>query len=555
MPLEPSTQTDQTRAAPIPTNRRGTRLQEHDRLASFLHLLAGVMLALFSASHLAMLVRGDLSLHLTNVVFPPLTNGTLYFLAAIIEMALAFACLPRAGSDAINWLIVSFVSVMLLYRWAFTFNGGTRCGCLGLLGKLLHISKRAEDWLAELALLLLALTPVPWCMRGVHSLQRRLIRIVPFALAAMSFSGSLAQSVIEIHGEYHASHYNPKTQQPYTNSIIHVAFTVTLSGSYWSIAATNIDNPSRWSRLVFDGTNTYHFNPYEGFFVHPAPQSNMMFVSISPGPLYQPAVNDELSLTIPWLTYCLSPNHLVTNELGIVAIPLPWYVPRLAPKAFGYRWVATATASEPFLTRCDVIRDVRLDLKEKDELIRPGLDYADTVEDQNHQKRSLQFRLATPDGFLAARYECLDWFRTNELRLPLRSRFSYYIPAPRTAKPIPWGAAYQGELRATSFYMLKEMKNILSTGPECTALINDYRYTRRSPKRIFRFAEYTLHTGEQWKTDADPQLLAAVEEHIRHGPRFDSVGWPRFRNILSWLVLAAIPALSVIAMILRKTHK
>lgn len=513
------------------------------------------MLALFSASHFAMLVRGDLSLHLTNVVFPPLTNGVLYFLAALIEMALAFACLTRAGTDALNWLILSFVSVMLLYRWAFAFNGGTQCGCLGLLGKLLHISNRAEDLLAKLALLLLALTLIPWCMRGVHSFLRRLFRIVRFAFVAMPLSGSLAQPAIEIQGEYHASRCNPKTLQPYTNSLVHVAFTVTLSGSCWSIAATNFDNPSRWSRLVFDGTNTYHFNPYEGFFVHPAPQSNLIFVSISPGPLYHPAVNDELSLTIPWLTYCLSPSHLVTNEMGIVAIPLPWYVPRLSPKAFGYRWVATAASGEPFLTRCDVIRDVRLDLKEKDELIRSGLDYVDTVEDQNRYKRSLQVRLATPDGFLAAQYECLDWFQTNGLRLPLRSRFSYYMPAPRTAKPIPWGAAYQGELRATSFCVQKEVKNILPTGPESTALINDYRYTRRSPKRIFRFAEYTLHAGEQWKTDADPRLLAAVEEHLSHGPRFDSVGWPRFRNILSWLLLAAIPGLSAIAMMLRKSHK
>lgn len=531
-----------------------TRIRGYGKLTRYLHLLDGVILTLFSTSHLAILVRGDVSLHLTNVVFPPLTNGTIYLMGAIIEMALAFACLTRAGTVAINRLILSFVAVMVLYGWAFGFNGGTQCGCLGLLGKLLHISNHTEKMVANLALLLLTLTLIPCCTQGIHTLLKRHLPIVLCMLAAKSLSTSLAQPVIEIHGEYHASRYNPKSQQPYTNSFIHVSFVVTLSDPYWSIAATNIDNPSRWSRLVFDGTNTYHFNPYEGFFVHSASQSDLMFVSISPGPLYQPAVNDELSLTIPWLTYCLTPGHLVTNEMGIVAIPLPWYVPRLAPKAFGYRWVATAAPNESFLTSCDVIRDTRLDLKVEDELIRPGLDYADTVEDQNHHKRSLQARLATPNGFLTARYECLGWFRTNGLRLPLCSRFRYYMPAPRTPKPTSWGAAYQGELHATSFRMQEGVKNNLADGPESSTLVYDYRYTRRSPKRIFRFAEYTLHAGEHWKTDADPQLLALIEHYLKHGPRYDSVGWPRFRNVLSWLLLAAIPVLSVTTL-MRKTRK
>ncbi len=132
------------------------------KLPSSLHCFAGTLLILFALSHFAFLRISGFEGRLPNPVFPFFTNNGLYLTAGFIEGLAAVACFRFPGRDWTNVIVLTFVTIMLLYRWAFVFNGGSDCNCLGLLGKLLHVSKREERTTPNLALLYLVFTTIPW---------------------------------------------------------------------------------------------------------------------------------------------------------------------------------------------------------------------------------------------------------------------------------------------------------------------------------------------------------------------------------------------------------
>ena len=89
----------------------------------------------------------------------------MYLIAGLFEAATGLLCLRFRGRDAANIVILTFVGVILWYRWAFYYTGGTQCSCLGILGRLLHLSKTQEKVLPILALIVLTMTTLPWLIR------------------------------------------------------------------------------------------------------------------------------------------------------------------------------------------------------------------------------------------------------------------------------------------------------------------------------------------------------------------------------------------------------
>jgi hypothetical protein len=92
---------------------------------SFLHIFAGVLLSCFSVSHFGFLTlkHWDFSLGLANPVFPFLTNSNVYLMAGLLEGVTGILCIVFRGRDLVNWAILTFVAVILCYRWAFSFFG------------------------------------------------------------------------------------------------------------------------------------------------------------------------------------------------------------------------------------------------------------------------------------------------------------------------------------------------------------------------------------------------------------------------------------------------
>src|SRR6266478_5410445 len=130
-----------------------------------LHWIAGVILLLFGVSHFGFLTISTANHGLHNTVFPFLTNSTVYFVAALFELSIAIICLRSRGREFANVMILTFVAIIAWYRWAFYYTGGSSCDCLGLLAKLLHLTKAQETSVPIATLIILTVTTTPWLVR------------------------------------------------------------------------------------------------------------------------------------------------------------------------------------------------------------------------------------------------------------------------------------------------------------------------------------------------------------------------------------------------------
>ncbi len=82
--------------------------------------------------------------HLRNVVLPFFVNWYLYLVVGIIETGLGAFSIAYRGRKIVNGIILTFVGIIIWYRWAFFYAGGVRCDCTGLLAKLFHFTHIEE---------------------------------------------------------------------------------------------------------------------------------------------------------------------------------------------------------------------------------------------------------------------------------------------------------------------------------------------------------------------------------------------------------------------------
>jgi len=167
-----------------------------------------------------------------------------------------------------------------------------------------------------------------------------------------------------------------------------------------------------------------------------------------------------------------------------------------------------------FLSGLELIRDQRLDLNNKEELLRPELDYPETLGRYNSYMADVFERKTIRSGWLRARYECVEWYRTNDLVIPLASKLRAYVPPPNGSYP-----ARVFDLRANEFIFRDAIDDLI---PQIRAptVVNDYRYKRASKTRIFKYGEYTLNPGDAWKSANDPALSAKAEDWLKNGRKF-----------------------------------
>lgn len=498
---------------------------------AWLHRISGILLLGFAVSHFAFLTMKDISGPLPNVVFLYITNKTVYLIAGLFELSVGFICLRWSGQDAVNVMVLAFVGIVSIYRWAFYSMGGITCTCLGLLGKLFHVTKQQEKCLPIIAVMILISTTVPWIVRSIGKITGR--SLVLFVLCLI-FQREASGQVVEIHGTYDSAEYNPKSGAPNQNTVQSAEFTATISKEGWKIFARNKRNPASWSEVIYDGTNTYTRIPYQdGNFIKPSQESNLVFCTISHSPLYLGVVDDRMRIFIPWITYGLSPQKVQPTKSGKLEIPLPWAVPHIFLTAYGFNWLIQATPDRRFIENCEVIRDVSLDLSEKDEFYsRPELDYPSTVSALNVYRETLDYRKAITNDFVKARYTCSGWCFTNNTKVPMISELQYYVP-PFT------NSVFRAKLRASTV-AVRDEEGALLPQIDSPMMVYDYRYKRANSTRIFKFAEYTLNPGDIWRPDNDPELLAQAASHLRWGERIDEYAYRK--NLFVWLLMAVILA-------------
>ncbi len=524
-----------------------------DGTSSWLHYLAAVVLLLFAVSHFASLAIRDSSHGLDNTVFPFLSNKTMYLVAGVFEMTIGLLCVKFHGRNLTNVIILTFVSVIGWYRFAHYFTGGGRCGCLGILGRLLHISQTQETLLPIIALILLTLTTVPWLFRIMRRPVRHLSLNRALVLLLATQQQSHGEQTIEVRGQIDAARYSPVLGTPFKETQVHVGFLAVISGKTWKMCATNLEDNIWWGQIICDSTNIYTLSPEGGhLWLGERPQSNSVFATVSPSPFYCAPMDDTLGLASLYVTYALSPECLISNKDGVVQMALPWQLGRQSPRAYGYKWIIHAEGR--FLEEFEVVRDESLDLSDKEELLRWQVDYPHSVADRNGYRQSLDYRKEIPTGFIEATYRCTEWYRTNSIVIPKASQLTYYLYGANPKQPYRFHH-YQANLTALTVNMRDDLA-VTMLVPTTTTRIHDYRYKKATSKRIFDYAEYSLHSGESWKSGNDPQLLAQVEYYLKHGPRIDSAIYSiSNRNVFVWLfgVLALAPLIAMLWR--RKTTK
>lgn len=515
---------------------------------SLLHWTAAIILLLFAALHFSGLAFPDYTSDSENTVFPFLTSRMMYLTAGIFELLTALVCLKFRGRDLANIVILVFVGIILWYRWAlhFTSDGLAQCGCLGLLGKWLNVSRTQELLIPVIALILLTLTTTPWLYRMLASSCRQSSGCLPLSLLLFALPGAAhGEQTIEVHGEIDAARYAYKLGTPFTNTQVHVGFVATLSGDTYKICATNLNNSIWWGMIVHDGTNMFTLNPDGGhmWFNEPS-KSNSIVATISPSSMYCPDEDDTLGLAAAWLTYGLSPQKVTPNEKGFVEFQLPWQTRSIgAISAYGYKWLINPEASARFMEDCQVVRDNSLDLSDKQELLRPASNYPTSRTHRNESSEALMRRRQITNGFVVARYQCTAWHRTNDMSIPATSEFMWFFTDSATSP------GYRAKLRTTAVVVRSNTEALLPS-PSLPTRIQDYRYKRANATHIFKYAEYTLQAGDDWKSDRDPVLLALAQDHLEHGRRYDDFG--SGKNVFAWTLLAVLVMTPAIAMLWRK---
>ncbi|HEX5220620.1 MAG TPA: hypothetical protein VFZ59_13700 [Verrucomicrobiae bacterium] len=521
-----------------------------------LHYVAGLILLAYGASHFGFLFLREPTHDHVNIVLPLFTNWSLYLIAGIVEITVGVLCLNMRGKSLTNVFILTFVATILWYRWAYHYAGGPYCGCTGLLGRLLRLSKKLEEIVPLATLGFLALSTTPWLYRSCKQyLSRLAIPATLLAVASMSCGRVLGEQTLEIRGLTSWQDYSPWNGQSAEQYQAQHEFVAFISGNAWSFRVVNRDRPQWWGELVFDGTDTYTIQPKTqyGFLAKDqghVPETNLNEVLIEKSPRFL-RKSDELNLSIGWLTYGLSRESVQINNAGFVDMPTPTREIRSNPRAFGYKWVIKYSEDGRYATTCEVIRERALDLGDQDELLRPEMDYPETLASYNEYMELLGLRKATPTGFVDCRYTCTAWIRTNGLIAPTASKLEvfWYDPG-RGAAPFPRKIV---TLTATNVVVHEGRRDLLPNVKVQTA-IQDYRYKRASTERIFKYADYTLSPGDTWKTDKDPVLLAAAENHLQHGRKY-AVWANRGRHWVIWLLLPLILAPAVVLSLKNKLGK
>jgi thiol-disulfide isomerase/thioredoxin len=142
------------------------------------------------------------------------------------------------------------------------------------------------------------------------------------------------------------------------------------------------------------------------------------------------------------------------------------------------------------------------------------MDYPDTLEAYRDYLSELRDRKSSPQGYLRARYQCKEWYRTNNAAIPKESKLEVYLPPIDGKLP---GRIFT--LEATDITIRPGIAHVL---PEVTSdtAVADYRYKKANQTRIFKCAEYTLKSGDSWPAANDPALLAKADDWLKSGQEY-----------------------------------
>jgi hypothetical protein len=190
------------------------------------------------------------------------------------------------------------------------------------------------------------------------------------------------------------------------------------------------------------------------------------------------------------------------------------------------------------MASCEVVRNTNLDLTLSGELRRPetGCVFGafDDEEVNHYFAGNLYARKSFPHLWLAARYECTEWFSTNGIQIPKTTELLRYWYDKRTPLTNP---VIRAHVKALSINVHQGLEQLLPA-PTLMTYVKDYRYRRADHTFASPCIDYELSPGAAWKSGNDKELNREADKRFKMA-RMISPGFAPARYSV-WLVLALI---------------
>lgn len=496
------------------------------------NIVCATIFLIYAASHFSFLSVPSYRHELNDVVFPFLKNRYIYTLAGVLELAIGVACLLYRRDRRPAVAVWFFISLMIWYRVGIDFLGGeSACNCLGILGKLLGISKRAEQVIPIVTLATLGLLNLPWRQIVNHIKGRRIVAVsCSIVIAAVVGSHTAEASGILVEGKLRARAFNPTKATEYAFMRANSSFRALLVGTTYDIEITNNDVKLWTVRFVYDGSNALITAPADGDYYRTRTPSGKRFSAIlSKEPV--PALNthDVFGLSVLWMVLCY-PTHVAAGQLqNHSEIPLLWLIPRRSAVAYGYRWDADL-ADDHNAKSIQILRSSALDLDPVGEAMRPNLIIRDTVAAKNELTLALNVRRQQSDGFSVADLRVSGWESVvGGRQMPKNAQLQLALGESQTHKHF-W------RIYAFEIDRVSPAPDATVSLPQITGVthVEDFRFAEKRGDHVYKASTYDLSPGASWPAHYDSQQVALREEY------FKSIVRPSYRAAGHAVVWAAL---------------
>ena len=171
--------------------------------------------------------------------------------------------------------------------------------------------------------------------------------------------------------------------------------------------------------------------------------------------------------------------------------------------------------------------------------MRSELDYPENLGTYNEYLDNLAQRKALTSGFVKYRFQCNSWESTNGLSLPKISKLEVFLNDHRTNQP------YRIVTLQAESFVIRQGVEAVSPSVTASRAVVDYRFKKKRGDRIFKYAEYNLQSGDQWRADGDPKLIKQANEWLQHGRKYKSYV-DLTRNWVAWALAISCGSLVVI---------
>jgi hypothetical protein len=514
------------------------------------HFAASVVLLVYSISHLLFFFVPDVSLYMSNPIFPFVYNSVIILVASVVEFGVAWIVYRLRGNRDASLLLLGFVVLMLWYRGSLWFlHEDTSCSCLGYLGRLYGVTKNEEAIIPVLTLIFLCACslPIATIMRWPRLLGKYTLLFslaLPFVVANASWGKSLVVS-----GKVSAVYRDPVKGVEYIHDRQESNFSLIVENGELRLWLRDaIDQKREGFFLLRKGETIYAIKSRRSTVSTDKEKPNKDEIKTIIDSVEFPALNDyDYLAVIPlWLAFGLRREFWGDEEhIHARDFPLPWFFSRDNLKSFGYIWQPIFRKGAQYLDEVSVRRDSAQDLNLADEFKRPMFDRPDSVSGRNHALVGLRLRKEIPNGFEIARYRTLEWASESDGKVPRRGEFLVKFGSSGRYN-FTW-LTYTFEVQSIS--VNSSLSDHTVENLEGFVRVQDYRYRIKNDQHFIPFGERVFPSGV---SISQIRLKPEAESGVRLTEVATS-DWS-YRRIICYVILASLLFSSVLFVVKRRKH-